>query len=108
MDIASPSPATSSFPVGWSGCCRTILGCRAVVLLHDEQGHPLLATTHRGDLHLSMGLPSIVARSEQREVQVRRIIVDREGMAIAFLAGLYAAGRTVVTVLRTNQYRGLA
>jgi hypothetical protein len=67
-----------------------------------------LATTHRGDLHLTIGLPSIVARYEQTKVQVRRIIVDREGMAVEFLASLHAAGRIVVTVLRTDQYQDLA
>ena len=49
-----------------------------------------------------------MARYEQTEVQVRRIIVDREVMAVEFLASLHAAGRTVVTVLRTDQYQDLA
>jgi hypothetical protein len=87
-----------------------VLGCRALVLLHDAQGHPLLATTHRGDLHLTSGLPHIVARFEAAATvaTVARIIVDREGMAAAFLADLAAAGRAVVTVLRADQYAGLA
>jgi hypothetical protein len=78
-------------------------------LLHDEQGHPLLATTHRGDQHLIVGLPSIIARYEHNEehVQLKRIIVDREGMATEFLANLHAEGRTVVTILRSNQYQDL-
>ena len=86
-----------------------VLGCRALVLLHDAQGHPLLVTTHRGDLHLTTGLPQIVARFEAASTgpTVTRIIVDREGMAAAFLATLAAAGRTVVTVLRADQYAGL-
>jgi len=80
------------------------------VLLHDAQGHPLLATTHRGDQHLTIGLPLIIAHYERivETALVSRIIVDREGMAIEFLASLQAAGRTVVTVLRTDQYRDLA
>jgi hypothetical protein len=87
----------------------TILGCRTLVLLHDEQGHPLLATTHRGDQHLTTGLPSILARYEQitNRARVSRIIVDREGMATEFLASLQATGRTVVTILKTNQYQDL-
>lgn len=91
------------------GRLGTILGCRALVLLHDEQGHPLLATTHRGDQHLIIGLPSILARYEDNEVlaHVKRIIVDREGMATEFLAALHADGRTVVTILRSNQYQDL-
>ena len=38
---------------------------------------------------------------------VERIIVDREGMAAEFLATLHAAGRTVISVLRADQYGGL-
>jgi hypothetical protein len=33
-------------PRGLIGRLGVILGCRALVLLHDDQGHPLLATTH--------------------------------------------------------------
>ena len=96
-------------PRGLIGRLGTILGCRALVLLHDEHGHPLLATTHRGDQHLMVGLPSIIARYEhhQEHIQVKGIIVDREGMATEFLASLQAEGRTVVTILRTNQYQDL-
>jgi len=39
---------------------------------------------------------------------VNRIIVDREGMAAEFLASLHEASRTMVTVLRTDQYQDLA
>jgi hypothetical protein len=109
MVITSLCTATHSFLADWLGCCRAIFGCRALVLLHDEQGHPLLATTHRGDQHLFVGLPSIIARYEHNEehVQVKWIIVDREGMGTEFLAGLHTKGRTVVTILRTNQYQDL-
>jgi len=96
-------------PRGLVGRLSVVLGCRALVLLHDEHGHPLLATTHRGDAHLTSGLPSIVARYEQQAgpSTVKRIIVDREGMAAEFLATLHAAGRTIISVLRTDQYGGL-
>jgi len=86
-----------------------IRGCRALVLLHDDHGHPLLATTARGDTHLTIGLPQILARYEQvvgRQL-VARIIVDREGMGADFLAGLVADGRVVITLLRSDQYTGL-
>jgi hypothetical protein len=84
-------------------------GCRALVLLHDAQGHPLLVTTHRGDTHLTVSLPQILARYEQTVGRrlVTQIIVDREGMGAEFLAGLVADGRTVVTLLRADQYHGL-
>ena len=105
-----PVYSDALIPRGLVGRLAAILGCRALVLLHDKQGHPLLATTHRGDQHLTIGLPSILARYEQitDDVRVSRIIVDREGMAIEFLAALHEASRTVVTILRTDQYRDLA
>ncbi|MFL5665331.1 MAG: hypothetical protein ACJ8BW_28895 [Ktedonobacteraceae bacterium] len=96
-------------PRGLIGRTGAIEGCRALVLLHDAQGHPLLVTTHRGDLHLTSGLPQILERYQQatgRELLVR-IIVDCEGMAAEFLAGLVVAGHTVITVLRSDQYIGL-
>jgi hypothetical protein len=97
-------------PRGLVGRLSTVLGCRALVLLHDAQGHPLLVTTHRRDQHLTVGLPLIIAHYEQivEQVQVNRSIVDREGMAAEFLASLHAAGPTMVTVLRTDQYQDLA
>lgn len=80
-------------PRGLVGRLSTVQGCRALVLLHDDHGHPLLATTHRGDQHLTIGLPSLVMRYEQvaRAVAVKRLIVDREGMAAELLASLAAS-----------------
>jgi hypothetical protein len=104
-----PVYADALIPRGLIGNSGKILGCRAQVLLHDEQGHPRLATTHRGDQHLTVGLPAILARYEQAAGQAAQtqIIVDRDQMAAQFLADLVATGRTVVTVLRTDQYAGL-
>jgi hypothetical protein len=78
-----------------------ILGCRELVVLHDAQAHPLLATTHRGDQHLTIGLPQILHCYEQAtgQAQVKRVVVDREGMAAEFLAQLHQEGRQVVTRL---------
>jgi hypothetical protein len=39
--------------------------------------------------------------------RLKRLVVDREGMAAELLAALASDGRTVVTVLRTDQYAGL-
>jgi hypothetical protein len=96
-------------PRGLVGRLEKVLGCRALVVLHDHEGHPLLVTTHRGDQHLTMGLPAIITRYEQvvGMHSVERVVVDREGMAAELLAALASAGRTVVTVLRTDQYSGL-
>ena len=104
-----PVYADKLIPRGLIGCSGKILGCRALVLLHDEQGHPRLATTHRGDQHLTMGLPAILARYQDSEGEAPSVcvIVDREGMAAPFLRDLKALGHTVVTVLRTDQYNGL-
>ena len=86
-----------------------VLGCRALMLLHDERGHPLLATTHRGDTHLTASFPQLVDRYERTAVpqSLKRMIIDREGMAAEFLAGLARDGRAVITVLRSNQHKGL-
>jgi len=97
-------------PRGLIGRLGVVLGCRALLLLHDEQGHPLFVTTHRGDQHLTVGVPAFLERYEQHagNSQVTRMIVDREGMATEFLASLHAEGRKVVTILQTNQYRDLS
>ncbi|GHO59612.1 hypothetical protein [Ktedonobacter robiniae] len=97
-------------PRGLIGRLDVVLGCRALLLLHDEQGHPLFVTTHRGDQHLTTGAPAFLARYEQHAAhrQLTRMIVDREGMTTEFLASLHAEGRSVVTILQTNQYRDLS
>jgi hypothetical protein len=91
-------------PVGKLG--GKILGCRELVLLHDNRGHPLLATTHRGDQHLTMGAPQVLQRYERAidVVQLDCLVVDREGMAAEFLYQLHCEGRQVITLLRSNQY----
>jgi len=95
-------------PVGKLG--GKILGCRELVVLHDAQGHPLRASTHRGDLHLTSGLPCILHRYEQAtgQAQMQRVVVDRDQMAAEFLAQLQQEGRQVVTLLRADQYEGEA
>ncbi len=87
-----------------------VLGCRALTLLHDADGHPLLATTNRGDLHLTAGAPALLARFARTTAasSVRRLVIDREGMAAEFLARLNGDDCDVVTVLRADQYGGLA
>jgi hypothetical protein len=85
-----------------------ILGCRALTLLHDHAGHPLLALTERGDQHLTLGLPQVVAGYERKagQGQLAQIVVDREGMGAAFLQEM-SQNRMVITLLRTDQYQGL-
>ncbi len=86
-----------------------MLGCRALMLLHDEHGYPLLATTQRGYTHLTLGLPQLVERYEQLSARhtVQRLVVDREGMSAEFLNRVAKSGCDIVTVLRGNQYEGL-
>lgn len=97
-------------PRGLVGRTGKILGCWALLLLHDAKGHPLFATTHRGDLHLTKGAADFLERYEQASgsIPLIRLIIDREGMAAEFLAALVTQGRTVVTSLHANQYQGLA
>ena len=104
-----PVYADALIPRGLIVRTGKILGCRALVVLHDHEGHPLLVTTHRGDQHLTIGLPDILAHYEQAAgmALLKRIVVDREGMSAEFLAALASEGRTVVTILRTDQYTGL-
>jgi hypothetical protein len=104
-----PVYADRLLPRGLIGRTGKILGCRALVVLHDQEGHLLLATTHRGDQHLTIGLPTMLTRYEQAAGldSLKRIVVDREGMSAEFLAALASEGRAVVTVLRTDQYAGL-
>ncbi len=91
-------------PIGKLG--GKILGCRELVVLHDQKGHPLLVTTHRGDQHLTVGTPQLLHRYEQATdiAHLERLVVDREGMAAEFLFQLSASGRRVVTLLKANQY----
>ena len=104
-----PVYSADRLPRGLIGRTGKIEGCRALVLLHDAQGHPLLATTHRGDQHLTLGLPQIMARYAATGLPaLDHVVVDREGMGGDFLAGLVAAGCTVVTLLRADQFDGLA
>jgi hypothetical protein len=104
-----PVYAEALIPRGLIGRTGKVLGCRALFLLHDQQGHPLLVTTSRGDTHLTSGLPAILAIYEQAAdlEKCKRLVVDREGMAAEFLAALTSEGREVVTILRSDQYTGL-
>jgi hypothetical protein len=104
-----PVHADALIPRGVIGRTGKVLGCRSLVLLHDQQGHSLLVTTHRGDAHLTSGLPAILAVYEQAAdlERCKRIVVDREGMAAAFLAALASEGREVITILRSDQFTGL-
>lgn len=103
-----PVYSDSLLPRGLVGRLGKILGCRALTLLMDVAGHPLLVLTARGDQHLTTGLPAVVERYEQAvgKGKLATIIVDREGMSGPFLKEL-SADRTVITLLRSDQYKGL-
>ena len=97
-------------PRGLVGRLGKILPSRALVLLHDAWGHPLVATTGRGDTHLTLGLVGTLTLYEEATElnRVARIVIDREGMASTFLAGLVGQQRNVITLLRTDQYKDLS
>jgi hypothetical protein len=99
----------SLIPRSLVGRTGKLVGCRGLMLLHDQQGHPRLALTGRGDWHVMDGLQEIVSTYEQISGQPldKRIVVDREGMGATFLKKLKDEGRCVVTLLRSNQYHGL-
>src|SRR5260370_11621970 len=106
MAIAKPSTPTRFLPRGLIGNSGKILGCRALTLLHDDQGHPLLASTHRGDLHLTNGIPAVLTCYEQATevLHLTDLVVDPEAMAADFLAPLSADGRTLTTIPKPNQH----
>jgi hypothetical protein len=62
----------------------------------DRKGKLFPTTRVAGGCRQAAGLESL-----------KRIVVDREGMSAEFLAHLSREGRTLVTVLRTDQYAGL-
>ncbi len=108
MDRRLAVHADHLIPRGLVGRQGKVLGCRALVVLHDQQGRPRLLTTHRGDQHLTIRLPAMITRDAQAAglCSVERV-VDREGMATEFLATLASEGCIVVTTLRMDQYTGL-
>ena len=63
-----------------------------------------------GRSDLTKGALTFRERYEQvtKSSTLARLIIDREGMAAEFLAALVTQGRTIVTILRSNQYQGLA
>jgi hypothetical protein len=95
-------------PRGLIGRTGKVLGCRAVGLIHDRQGHPLLAATARGDTHLTGYLPELVEAYHQAvgEQPVKQIVIDREGMGADFLDRLKDRYQ-VITLLKSNQYQDL-
>lgn len=95
-------------PRGLIGRTGKILGSRALTLLNDEHGHPLLVMTGRGDQHLTVGLPEIVRRYDQHRKTTTNqpIVVDRECMSASFLKE-WSEDYTLVTILRSNQYKGI-
>lgn len=104
-----PVYSSHLLPRGKIGRTGKILGCRAIGLLNDEQGHPLLATTGRGDSHLTRHLPSLVASYQQAvgEKVIKQLIVDREGMGAEFLTSLKEQCQ-MVTLLRSDQYKDIS
>src|SRR5258708_34081990 len=74
-------------PRGLIGRTGKVLGGRALLLLHDALGHPHLATTHRGDLHLTKGVPQFLTRYDQATggQAVARPLIEREGMGSDFM-----------------------
>ena len=97
-------------PRGLIGRTGKILGCRALVLLHDPQGHPRFVTTGRGDTHLTQETTSVLKCYEEMlaSEHVSTLVIDREGMSTNFLRRLTQDGHTIITILRSDQYTGLA
>lgn len=104
-----PVYTNTLIPRGLIGRLGKIAGCRALALLHDERGHPLLLTTSRGDLHLTQSFSPLLTAYEQvhETLHLKHLVVDREAMAADFLALIHNEGRVMTTILKTKQYHGL-
>ncbi len=61
-----PVYADALIPRGLIGRTGKVLGCRALVVLYDQEGHPLLVTTHWVDQHLTLGLPAMLTHKVER------------------------------------------
>ena len=104
-----PVYAEVRLPRGLIGRTGKVLGCRALALLNDEAGHPLMAITDRGDTHLTHAFPRLMEGYHQAiaEQSIQMVVLDREGMGAEFLHSL-AGVCEVTTLLRSNQYQGEA
>ena len=100
-----PVHSALRLPRGLIGRSGKVLGCRALALLHDAAGHPLLVTTHRGDTHLTQAMPHLLQTVQQAvdTELIQTVVLDREGMGAEFLHSLQNKC-TVITLLRSNQY----
>ena len=105
--LSLPVYTQTLIPRGLIGCSGKILGCRALTLLHDGQGLPRLSITHRGDLHLTTGIPSILTHYEHatEALPLTNLVVDCEAMAAEFLVLVKAQGHTLTTILKTKKSR---
>jgi hypothetical protein len=73
--------------------------------------HPTSLTCHepsrRSASNARTSLHHRTLRAGDGPLHLERLVVDREGMATEFLATLQTAERTVVTLLRSDQYHDL-
>lgn len=102
-----PVYSEDRLPRGRIGRTGQIQECRALALLHDADGHPLLATTSRGDTHLTHAMPELLDRYHTilGDDPVQAVVLDREGLGGDFLYGLQDTCE-VTTLLKSNQYDG--
>ena len=82
--------------------------CLRQVFLHGRKGHTLYCQTYPGDVRLSKVAKEVISDFEhalgQKAVYV--VVIDREGMSIPLFTELGDMGVYIVTLLKSNQYKG--
>lgn len=82
--------------------------CLRQVFLHGRMGHTLYCRTYPGDFKLSKVAKEVVIDFERAlgHKAVYVVVIDREGMSIPLFRELADIGVYIVTLLKSNQYKG--
>lgn len=84
--------------------------CLRQVFLHGRFGHTLYCKTYPGDTKLVHVTTQVITEFEEaiRHKAVHVIVIDREGLSLKLFKELAHCGAYIVTLLRSNQYSGVA
>jgi hypothetical protein len=82
--------------------------CLRQVFLHGRRGHTLYCQTYPGDVKLSKVAKDIITDFEKAlgHKAVYVVVIDREGMSLPLFSALADMGVYIVTLLKSNQYKG--
>ena len=82
--------------------------CLRQVFLHGRMGHTLYCQTYPGDFKLSKVAKEVLSNFEKAlgHKAVYVVVIDREGMSLPLFTELADIGVYIVTLLKSNQYKG--